>query len=145
MNGMLRGLILLGALLITVITGAFAGEKSAGTLEAGGRACIRPTLIRLAPGDSQAFRVVMAPRRLRSAMLAERVRWAVDDVPGGNARLGTIDSEGVYRAPASAAESMRSPRVCGGRGRGESVSLGHGDHRRGWPVVRARGELGRTG
>ena len=63
------------------------------------RADIRPSLVRLAPGERQQFRVVLAPRRLRPAKVAEEVRWAVNDMPGGNKQLGTVDGDGVYRAP----------------------------------------------
>jgi streptogramin lyase len=63
------------------------------------RADIRPSLVRLAPGEEQQFRVVLVPRRLHPAMVAEKVRWAVNDVPGGNRQLGTVDEDGVYRAP----------------------------------------------
>jgi sugar lactone lactonase YvrE len=42
----------------------------------------------------------MTPRYLRFATLAEKVKWSVNDIPGGNKKLGTIDATGLYTAPA---------------------------------------------
>ena len=64
-----------------------------------GRATIRPSLVRLAPAEICPFRVVLDPKWLQPSRVADEVSWAVNGVPGGNARLGTIDNEGVYRAP----------------------------------------------
>jgi len=65
------------------------------------RATIQPSLIRLQPGERQQFRILMK-QRLDPVMAAKDVRWAVNDIPGGNTEFGTIDSDGVYRAPAVA-------------------------------------------
>lgn len=32
----------------------------------------------------------------------QNVKWSVNDVPGGDAEIGTIDSNGMYRAPEKA-------------------------------------------
>lgn len=70
------------------------------------RAVIRPSIVRLAPGDRTRFRVVLSPRWLQPASVAEDVAWAVNGIAGGDSRLGTIDRSGVYSAPAEA------PRPC---------------------------------
>jgi len=41
----------------------------------------------------------------------EEVHWAVNDIPGGNDTWGTIDDEGLYRAP-SAIPSPREVHIC---------------------------------
>jgi DNA-binding beta-propeller fold protein YncE len=64
------------------------------------RASIQPTLVRLAPGSEQRFKVVLAATRLMGAKPPSRVEWSVNDIPGGNATIGTIDANGLYRAPA---------------------------------------------
>ncbi|MHC4148862.1 MAG: NHL repeat-containing protein [Planctomycetota bacterium] len=66
------------------------------------RAIIRPSLVRLKPGRQQKFKVVMSAPYLRPAYLAKKVKWSVNDIPGGNKKLGTIDSAGLYTAPAKA-------------------------------------------
>jgi hypothetical protein len=63
------------------------------------RGQIKPSLIQLAPGEQCQFKVVLAPRRLQPAQVSGKVSWAVNDIPGGNAQLGTIDKQGVYQAP----------------------------------------------
>ena len=63
------------------------------------RAIIKPSLVRLEPGREQKFKVIMLPRYLLRACLAENVRWSVNDIAGGNKKLGTIDSTGLYKAP----------------------------------------------
>ena len=64
------------------------------------RAIIKPSLVRLQPRQQQKFRIVMLPRYLRPASLAKNVKWSVNDIPGGNKKLGTIDADGLYEAPA---------------------------------------------
>jgi streptogramin lyase len=44
----------------------------------------------------------MSAPYLRPAYLAKKVKWSVNDIPGGNKKLGTIDSAGLYTAPAKA-------------------------------------------
>jgi streptogramin lyase len=63
------------------------------------RATISPSLIRLAPGTECRFKVVLDPRRLEAAAVADKVNWSVNDIPGGNEQLGTIDTQGLYHTP----------------------------------------------
>ena len=70
------------------------------------RAGIHPSVIRLAQGKKGAFHVVLAQQWLQPATVAEKVVWAVNDVPGGDAQHGTIDSSGVYLAP------KKTPKPC---------------------------------
>ena len=65
------------------------------------RARIAPSVVRLAPGSSQRFKVVLRETRLTGARIATGVRWAVNDIPGGNDEVGRISPEGVYQAPAT--------------------------------------------
>ncbi len=65
------------------------------------RARIRPSVVKLALGQQQQFRILLA-HRLDATTVMHDVKWAVDDIPGGNAEIGTIDSNGVYRAPEKA-------------------------------------------
>jgi hypothetical protein len=67
---------------------------------------IHPSLVHLDPGETQQFKVVICATRLMAADVPQEVKWAVNDIPGGNAEVGTIDAKGVYRAPAR----MPSPR-----------------------------------
>lgn len=64
-----------------------------------GRASIHPSLVKLKPGEQQKFKVIKMARPLRSATLAKDVKWSVNDIPGGNQKVGTINEEGVYTAP----------------------------------------------
>jgi len=66
------------------------------------RAIIRPSLVRLKPGRQQKFKIIISPRYLQPAYVAEKVKWSVNDIPGGNKKLGTIDATGLYTAPAKA-------------------------------------------
>jgi hypothetical protein len=66
------------------------------------RASIRPTLVRLAPEATQPFKVTLSATRLTAATVPRSVAWSVNDIPGGNAEVGTIDESGLYRAPAQA-------------------------------------------
>jgi hypothetical protein len=65
-------------------------------------ALIKPSMVRLQPGNEQKFKVVIMATRLMSAAAPQSVKWSVNDIPGGNAELGTIDAQGLYRAPAKA-------------------------------------------
>jgi len=66
------------------------------------RAVIKPSLVRLKPGRQQKFKIIMSPRYLQPAYLAESVKWSVNDIPGGSKKLGRIDATGLYTAPAKA-------------------------------------------
>jgi hypothetical protein len=63
-----------------------------------GRARILPSIVKLTPGQQQQFKILLA-HRLNSTTVMQGVQWAVNDIPGGNAQIGTIDSNGIYRAP----------------------------------------------
>ena len=64
------------------------------------RAMIAPTLVHLDPGEQQKFTAVVVATRLMAAEVPESVNWSVNDIPGGNETVGTIDGKGVYTAPA---------------------------------------------
>lgn len=66
------------------------------------RATISPSLVRLEPGRQQKFKAIISPRYLGFATVAQKVKWAVNNAPGGNKELGTIDADGLYTAPDSA-------------------------------------------
>lgn len=63
------------------------------------RARIFPSVVRLAPGQEQKFKVVLRETRLQGAVAADNVVWSVNDVPGGDGRAGHISPEGLYTAP----------------------------------------------
>ena len=62
------------------------------------RARILPSIVRLDPGQQQQFKILQV-HRLTPTLVMKNVQWAVNDIPGGNAELGTIDAQGIYRAP----------------------------------------------
>jgi arylsulfate sulfotransferase len=62
-----------------------------------GSVSLSPQVAALGAGATQTF----APQAPAGSMLV----WSVNGTSGGNAQLGTIDSSGVYRAPASLAQS----------------------------------------
>ena len=64
-----------------------------------GRAAIAPRLAVIGVGARQQFHVIMLPRRLEPAWPAAQVKWSVNGEPGGNATVGSIDENGLYRAP----------------------------------------------
>ncbi len=66
-----------------------------------GRVRISPTIIHMEPGQQQRFKL-LKPNWLLSTTLMEGVKWSVNDIPGGNAEIGTIDSDGMYHAPKTA-------------------------------------------
>ncbi|MFH1739928.1 MAG: NHL repeat-containing protein [bacterium] len=76
-----------------------------------GRATIHPSVVQLEPEAEQKFKVVLQATRLAGAAVAENVQWAVNDIPGGNSEIGTIDAEGLYRAPAKT-PSPREMHIC---------------------------------
>ncbi len=65
------------------------------------RAKISPSIVNLQLEEEQQFKVVMVPTRLMAAGVPEEVIWAVNDIPGGNEEIGTIDENGLYRAPST--------------------------------------------
>ena len=65
-----------------------------------GRARIAPSIIRMSLGGQQQFKVVMRATRLTGAKLAGNVTWCVNDIPGGDDKVGRITADGLYQAPA---------------------------------------------
>lgn len=64
-----------------------------------GRASIHPSIVTLKVGEQQKFKVIKMAQLLRPASLAENVKWYVNNIRGGNKKIGTIDTDGLYRAP----------------------------------------------
>ena len=66
------------------------------------RAFIKPSIVTLQPGLQQRFKAVMMATHLAPAAAPEKVIWSVNNIPGGNKQIGTIDPNGIYTAPAKA-------------------------------------------
>ncbi len=64
-----------------------------------GRASIHPSIVTLKTGQQQKFKVIKMVKPLNPAILAENVKWYVNDVLWGNKEIGTIDVNGLYTAP----------------------------------------------
>lgn len=69
-----------------------------------GRASIHPSIVTLDLQETAQFKVIQMATYMRPARLAENVEWSVNGIPGGNSRIGTISSEGLYTAPAELPE-----------------------------------------
>lgn len=104
--GMAR-FLLSGAAVLAICVPWSLGQ----TLPKNRRATISPSVVYRQPGESQRFKVVMIATRMMAASEPQEVRWAVNDIPGGNDKLGTIDSSGLYTAPA-VAPSPREIHIC---------------------------------
>lgn len=63
------------------------------------RAVIKPSIVRLNPTETQQFKIIMLATRLMATSNPEKVEWSVNDIPGGNSTIGTIDLQGNYTAP----------------------------------------------
>jgi DNA-binding beta-propeller fold protein YncE len=81
------------------------------------RAAISPSVVRLEPGEEQRFKVTTVLARLEARTLVTNVRWSVNEIVGGSAEFGTIDPNGLYRAPSS----VPTPREIRIRGEVEGV------------------------
>ncbi len=92
-GGVLSWLVLLVAVGV--------GTAWAQTLPKNRRVVIEPSLVHIAPGGEQTFKIVLAATRLMAADVPKEVKWAVNDVPGGNDEVGKITADGNYRAPAT--------------------------------------------
>lgn len=92
--------ILLCSFIPVLALSVFASGSYAQTEAELMRATIHPSVVRLDPSEEQQFKIVFKATRLMAASAAEEVKWAVNDIRGGNKELGTIDAEGLYRAPA---------------------------------------------
>jgi sugar lactone lactonase YvrE len=97
--------------LAMVFVALMAETAWAQTLPKNRRATIEPSVINVAPGGEQSFKIVLNATRLRAADVPKEVKWAVNDVPGGNDKVGIITADGRYRAPA-ATPSPREIHVC---------------------------------
>src|SRR5262245_28583048 len=64
------------------------------------RARIQPSVVSLSANAQQQFRVSAMMARLEAATTVHNVKWSVNDVFGGTPEFGTIDANGLYRAPA---------------------------------------------
>ena len=63
------------------------------------RAMIKPSLLRLEPGRQQQFKIIYQATYLMNSTNPEKVKWSVNNIKGGNKKLGTIDENGLYTAP----------------------------------------------
>lgn len=63
------------------------------------RARIAPSVVHLATGAEQHFKVVLGATRLHGAIMAASVTWSVNQIVGGNDSVGRITQQGVYTAP----------------------------------------------
>ncbi len=63
------------------------------------RARIAPSVVHLATGTEQRFKVVMHATRLHGAIMAGTVTWAVNNIVGGDDTVGRITPEGLYKSP----------------------------------------------
>jgi streptogramin lyase len=93
-----RGWLVGAACLVVACTAVSAGAQAKSKYH---RATIHPSVVNLQPGQEQNFKAVMVATRLMAAQEPKQVTWTVNDVPGGDTTYGTIDGNGVYRAPAS--------------------------------------------
>jgi sugar lactone lactonase YvrE len=89
----------------------FAVLAAAPALALEDRARIAPSIVTLAPGASQPFKVIMMAYRLNGSRLAEGVTWSVNGSEGGNAEFGTITKDGMYTAPTTV-PAVREIHIC---------------------------------
>lgn len=86
-------------------------SSPAQTLPKHRRATIEPSCVQLAPGAEQQFKIILAATRLMAADAPKEVRWAVNNISGGNDEVGAITADGHYRAPL-ATPSPREVHIC---------------------------------
>ena len=84
---------------------------SAACVEPASRASIQPALVRLAPGGTCQFNIVLAPRWLQPATLAAEIEWSVNGRSTGDDTSGSISAAGLYRAPKKVA-SPKEIHIC---------------------------------
>ena len=99
------------AALATLSVALFAEAAWAQTLPKNRRATIEPSVVNVPPGGGQPFKIILNATRLMAAHLPKEVKWAVNDIPGGNDQVGTIAADGRYRAPATR-PSPREIHIC---------------------------------
>ncbi|HUW18149.1 MAG TPA: NHL repeat-containing protein [Sedimentisphaerales bacterium] len=82
---------------------AFGGPALATKTDADfNRSIIKPSLVKLEPGQQQQFKVVKLATYLMAASAPEKVKWSVNNISGGSKKLGLIDPNGLYTAPKKA-------------------------------------------
>ncbi len=86
-------------LLLTITQQVLSQQGGGATAKPLKRARINPTLVSLSAGDKQQFHVVMMTTRLTSAYNPKNVVWSVNGIVGGNAKVGTISTSGLFTAP----------------------------------------------
>jgi hypothetical protein len=86
-------------LFIFVTSGTLVNTLYAQTIPVQDRAMIKPSVIYLKPGETQPFKIVILASRLMATSNPKIVKWSVNDIEGGNREFGTINKEGVYKAP----------------------------------------------
>lgn len=100
-----------GVSLAMLSVALLAGTAWSQTLPKHHRATIEPSLVNLAPGREQPFKIILNATRLMAADLPKEVKWGVNDLPGGNDKVGTITADGRYRAPVTI-PSPREVHIC---------------------------------
>lgn len=75
------------------------------------RATIEPSVVNVAPGAEQTFKLILSATRLMAADVPKEVKWSVNDIPGGNDQVGTITPDGKYHAPTTT-PSPREIHIC---------------------------------
>lgn len=112
-RGLVTIALLLGVCTVTLPTAAVQDAPTTPRATATLRVSITPTIASVATGAVQQFRVTAAPERLDPRIMVSEVVWSVNEVVGGTAEFGTIDPNGLYRAPAKAPASTREVRIRG--------------------------------
>ncbi len=97
--------------LALLMLAAWMQTASAQTLPKHRRGTIEPSVVNLTPGAEQPFKVILSATRLMAADVPKAAKWAVNDIPGGDDKVGTITADGRYRAPA-ATPSPREIHIC---------------------------------
>src|SRR4029453_16077631 len=128
------------ALMLAVLPTALNGAEALSP-----RAACRPAVIRMTAGARQQFHVSAMTARLEAATIVHNVKWSVNDVPGGSAEVGTIDANGLFRAPAktpSPSEIRIGAEVEGVANRFVWATVVFGNGKPAYKLVRSWGEPG---
>jgi sugar lactone lactonase YvrE len=97
--------------LAVLVAALAAGTALPQTLPKHRRATIEPSLVNVPPSGEHQFKIILSATRLMAADVPKAVTWAVNDIPGGNDKVGSITTNGIYRAPATA-PSPREVHIC---------------------------------
>lgn len=94
----------LAGLCLTLVSGLMAQNPDRETLKPMNRGTIVPSFVHVETGGQQQFHIVMEAPRLLHAYnpKTEDVVWYVNGISGGNEKVGTINPEGLYKAPSKA-------------------------------------------